>query len=182
MPALRHGDWACHESTVLMEYLEDLGQGPRLLPPYPQQRAHSRLWVDHINRHILPSFYHFLQAQDADVQVKEAETLREQIAKLVDAAHEEGPFFLGDHISFVDVQLAPWLLRMSRVLKPYRSWPDPTPNSRWARWVEAVEENPSVQATTSENQLYVDSYERYAENRPNTSQVANAVNAGRGLP
>ncbi|KAI9661457.1 MAG: hypothetical protein M1831_002979 [Alyxoria varia] len=182
VPGLRHGEWACHESTVLMEYLEDLGQGYSLLPSDAQTRAHSRLWADHINRHIIPSFYHFLQAQATDVQVKEAETMKEHITKLVDAAHKTGPFFLGDSISFVDVQLAPWLLRLSRVLKPYRSWPDPAPGSRWASWVEAVEENSSVQATTSEDQLYVDSYERYAENRPNTSQVANAVNAGRGLP
>lgn len=23
IPALRHGDWSCHESTVLMEYVRD---------------------------------------------------------------------------------------------------------------------------------------------------------------
>ena len=37
-------------------------------------------------------------------------------------------------------------------------------------------------ATTSSDELYLDSYERYAENRPDTSQVARAVNEGRGLP
>jgi glutathione S-transferase len=30
--------------------------------------------------------------------------------------------------------------------------------------------------------LYLDSYERYAENREGTSGVADAVNQGRGLP
>lgn len=24
VPALRHGDWSCHESTVLMEYVGDM--------------------------------------------------------------------------------------------------------------------------------------------------------------
>jgi hypothetical protein len=48
--------------------------------------------------------------------------------------------------------------------------------------VNAIETNQHVQATTSTDELYHDSYERYAQNRPNTSQVANAINAGRGLP
>ncbi|KAG8901794.1 hypothetical protein FRB99_005094 [Tulasnella sp. 403] len=42
--------------------------------------------------------------------------------------------------------------------------------------------HPAFAATCSTEDLYLDSYARYAENRPNTSQVANAINAGRGLP
>jgi len=67
-------------------------------------------------------------------------------------------------------------------LTPYRGWPEAEPESRWGKWVKAIEENEYVKATTSTDELYVDSYARYAENRPNTSQVANAVNSGRGLP
>lgn len=183
VPAIRHGPtWSTHESTVIMEYLEDLQQGPALLPPNPQTRATCRLWSDHINRNIIPGFYRLLQAQDVNDQVKHAEELRNEIAKLVDAADSTGPFFLGPQISFVDVQLAPWMVRLKRVLGPYRGWPEPEPGSRWARWIEAIEADRGVVATTSDDALYLDSYERYAENRPNTSQLANAVNSGRGLP
>jgi len=48
--------------------------------------------------------------------------------------------------------------------------------------VRAIEGNDAVKDTTSDDQLYLDSYERYAENRPNTSQVQEAVNSGKGLP
>ena len=65
-------------------------------------------------------------------------------------------------MTFVDVQFAPWMLRLSRVLKPYRNWPDPEPGSRWARWVDAIEGDVDVRATTSSDELYLDSYERYA--------------------
>lgn len=54
VPALRHGDWGCYESTVLMEYLEDLGQGEPLLPSDPKLRAVSRLWSDHVCLDLLP--------------------------------------------------------------------------------------------------------------------------------
>lgn len=66
VPALRHGDWGCYESTVLMEYvctlrkhvagdadsskLEDLGVGRPLMPSDPKLRANSRLWSDHVSQ------------------------------------------------------------------------------------------------------------------------------------
>lgn len=182
VPALRHGDWGSYESTVLMEYLEDLNEGKPLLPRDPKLRANSRLWSDHINRHIIPLFYRYLQAQEAQAQIDFAGQLREQIGKLVEAADAEGPFFLGSEMTFVDVQIAPWIVRLQKVLKPYRGWPDPEPGSRWDKWVRAVEGNEAVKKTTSDDQLYLDSYERYAENRPNTSKVAEAINSGNSMP
>ncbi|KAI4728524.1 glutathione S-transferase [Aureobasidium sp. EXF-10728] len=182
VPALRHGDWGCYESTVLMEYLEDLQQGEALLPNDPKLKAHSRLWSDHINRNIVPGFYRYLQAQDEKSQIEHAGEFKEQISKLVDAADDSGPFFLGEKPTFVDVQMAPWVIRLRTVLQPYRGWPEPEGGSRWAKWVEAIQQNHAVRATTSTDELYYDSYERYFENRPNTSQVQKAINSGRGLP
>ncbi|KAJ5637931.1 hypothetical protein N7490_007810 [Penicillium lividum] len=201
VPALRHDNWACHESTVLMEYLEDLKIGSPLLPAEPKLRAHCRLWTDHvrkpmlvpsdpvavadkfqINRNIVPAFYRVLQEQDQQKQIENSEDLRVAFDNLVNAAHPRGPFFMGGQISFVDIQVAPWVIRLNRVLKPYRGWPDADEGSRWASWVNAIETNNQVRATTSTDELYLDSYARYAENRPNTSLLANAINSGRSLP
>lgn len=183
VPALRHGDWGSYESSVLLEYLEDLNFDPPLLPPGDaKSRAHCRLWTDFVNRHIVPSFYRVLQEQDPQKQIHNAQELHDSFNTLINAADPEGPFFLGPNISFVDIQIAPWVIRLNRVLKPYRGWPDPEPGSRWGAWVDAIEANEAIKATTSMPDLYLDSYERYAENRPNTSQLANAINSGRGLP
>ncbi|KAJ5700337.1 hypothetical protein N7536_003350 [Penicillium majusculum] len=182
VPALRHDDWGCYESNVLLEYLEDLGVGAAMLPGDPKLRAHCRLWADHVNRHIVPSFYRILQEQDQQKQIEKTQELRDAMEKLLEVAHPKGPFFMGPQMSLVDVQAAPWIIRLRRVLKPYRGWPDAEEGSRLAIWMDAIETNQHVQATTSTDELYHDSYERYAQNRPNTSQVANAINAGRGLP
>jgi glutathione S-transferase len=182
VPALKHGDWGCYESTVLLEYLEDLEVGTALLPQHPQLKATSRLWVDHVNRNIVPGFYRYLQAQEQGKQIEYAEELRVEISKIVDAADAAGPFFLGPYVTFVDVSIAPWLLRLSRVLHPYRGWPVAEPGSRLGLWVNALESSEAVKNTVSSGDLYLDSYERYAENRPDTSQLAKAVNSGRGLP
>lgn len=66
----------------------------------------------------------------------------------------------------MDVQIAPWVIRLRRVLKPYRGWPEPEAiGKRWAAWVQAIEENEHVKATTSTDELYLDSYARYAGKR-----------------
>ncbi len=80
----------------------------------------------------------------------------------MDAANPHGPYFLGSSLSMVDVQFAPWMLRLSRVLKPYRGWPDPEPATRWSMWVDAIENDEAVKSTTSTDDLYFDSYERYS--------------------
>lgn len=111
---------------------------------------------------MVPAFYHYLQAQKESDQISNAKDLKDQISTIVDAADPTGPFFLGPSISFVDIQFAPWMIRMHRVLKPYRGWPEPEEGSRWAKWVEAIEADEHVKATTSTDDLYLDSYERYA--------------------
>ncbi|KAG9586815.1 glutathione S-transferase, partial [Aureobasidium melanogenum] len=180
VPALRHGNWGCYESTVLMEYVET---APILRKPTcTDKNLASSKTYRRVNRHIVPGFYRYLQAQEEKTQIENGEELKEQISKLVDAADKSGPFFLGDKMTFVDVQMAPWVIRLRKVLQPYRGWPEPESGTRWAAWVNAIEQNHAVRATTSTDTLYQESYQRYAENRPNTSQVQQAINSGRGLP
>ena len=108
--------------------------------------------------------------------------MQDAISKIVEVSDAEGPFFLGPYMSFVDIHFAPWMIRLPRVMKHYRGWQDPAPGSRWGRWMDAIENNEHVKATTSTDDLYIDSYERYAQNRPNTSELADAVNGGYSLP
>jgi len=181
IPCLRHGNWAVWESGVVMEYLEDLAMGNSLLPPgKPQLRAHCRLWTDHINRKILPSFYSLLltpppqhhqprsdlngdmdmddqsQAQAASAAQHEMliSTLQRNITSLVNASHATGPFFLGSEIGFVDVMFAPWIIRLSRVLGYYRNFPRPEVGTRWRQWVDAIEADQRIKRTISDEHSY----------------------------
>jgi len=65
-------------------------------------------------------------------------------------------------MTYVDVAVAPWFLRFSRVLEPYRGWPPSDKESRLGRWIAAMEADKAVKNTTSDDALYLDSYERYA--------------------
>jgi hypothetical protein len=110
----------------------------------------------------VPGFYRVLQEQDQQKQIEKTQELRESLEQLLEVAHPKGPFFMGPQMSLVDVQAAPWIIRLRRILKPYRGWPDPEEGSRLAAWVNAIETDQHVQATTSTDELYLDSYERYA--------------------
>lgn len=68
----------------------------------------------------------------------------------------------GPYITLVDVSIAPWFLRIRRVLNPYRGWPLPDESSRLGIWIAALESSEAVKNTISEDALYLDSYERYA--------------------
>ncbi|KAF7775682.1 hypothetical protein Agabi119p4_4075 [Agaricus bisporus var. burnettii] len=213
VPGLRFNNYnpprALNESTVILEYLEDLASGTTrrsLLPPTtnPYARALVKLQSDHVNRNLVPAFYRFLQAQDTEVQITAGKELHQAIETLVgllERAEREiiggggisgdgerqalskglGLWIEGGDLGWTDVMVAPWLYRARLVLKHYRGFELPQ-GDKFTAWLDRLFTHLAVVATCSTDDLYLDSYERYAFNRPNTSQVANAINSGRGLP
>lgn len=205
VPALKLNEYtpprSLNESTIIVEFLDELarqqGKGRSLLPPLgnPYARALIRLQADHINRTLVPSFYRYLQAQDADKQASGRHELYqalETLASLFERAERElgtdknvrkylGLWVEDGELSLADVMVVPWILRATNALKHYRGFELPT-GDKFDAWVHRLFNHPSVKATCSTDQLYINAYERYAFNRPNTSQVANAINTGKGLP
>ncbi|TFK47528.1 glutathione S-transferase [Heliocybe sulcata] len=184
-----------NESTVILEYLEDLAANTTkrsLLPAAsdPYARALVRLQADHINRTLVPSFYRFLQAQETEAQLTAGKEFHSAIEGLVshfsraETENVESALGLwreGGEIGWTDVMAGPWLFRATNVLKHYRAFSLPE-GPKFEAYLKRLFDHPAFKATCSDEQLYLDSYERYAYNRPNTSQVANAINSGRGLP
>jgi len=208
LPCIRHNDFGVWESLVIMEYLEDLAMGHSLFMPAvgnAQLKAHSRLWVDFINRRILPVFYGLLLTPDGEAQhnrisqtaynttpttaTPQSEktqtlitTLLSTITTLVDASHQTGPFFLGSGLSYVDIAFAPWIIRLSRVLSYYRDFPRPEVGTRWQQWCDAIENNEVVKRTISEDNSYREVYRGARMTPPpndsNQDGVAVANNVG----
>ncbi|KAJ8087214.1 hypothetical protein PM082_006044 [Marasmius tenuissimus] len=203
---------ALNESTVILEYLNDAGttsNGRSLLPPVsnPYARALVRLQCDHISRSLVPAFYRYLQAQDPEAQIKGGKDFLDSIETLVSLFertekevyldHKSGAAGEGERqslraglglwvednqdLGMADVMAGPWLFRATNVLKHYRGFELPS-GTKFNVYIKRLFENPAFKSTCSTEELYLDSYERYAFNRPNTSQVANAINSGRGLP
>ncbi|KAI0819470.1 glutathione S-transferase C-terminal-like protein [Trametes gibbosa] len=191
---------ALNESTVIIDFLEELATSDTkrsshttesLFPPRsdPYARALVRLQADNVNRSLIPAFYRYLQAQDEAKQVEGARGFVDALQGLVtlfERAEREGYTQHGlwhdrGSLSYADVMAAPWLFRATNVLKHYRGFVLPE-GDRFRAYIDRLLDHPAFKRTCSTEKLYLDSYERYAFNRPNTSQVANAINAGTALP
>ncbi|KAI5981128.1 glutathione S-transferase [Pisolithus orientalis] len=155
VPALRLNGYvpprALNESTVILEYLEDLASTSTkrsLLPPLsdPYARALVRLQSDHANPCRRRSWRNGVM--------------------------EGGVYDIHDCQGYSEA---------TNVLKHYRGLELPR-GPKFDGWLNRLFQHPAFKCTCSTEELYLDSYERYAFNRPNTSQVANAINTGRGLP
>jgi len=197
---------AIHESTVILEYLDelaqDMGKAKSLYPSKKDlySRAQLRILSDTVNRALLPAMYRYLTLQDPAVQATASKEFTECLTKLGDMfekAESEGCIGLGlwsgeQELSIVDVMVAPWIFRATNALAHYRGYVLPFASipgtigdpkeHKLSAWIHRLLSHPAFKATCSEEQLYIDSYERYAFNRPKTSMVAEAVNAGRNLP
>lgn len=103
----------------------------------------------------MPAFYDLLFSRDPPSRSESTRRLQRHIASLVIAADEQGPFFTGSALSLVDIHFAPFALRLSRILRPLKGWTDPMPGTRWNRWLDSLERNVHVKATTSLDDLYV---------------------------
>ncbi|KAI0157950.1 putative glutathione-S-transferase theta, GST [Hypoxylon sp. FL1284] len=191
-----------YESLVVCEYLDEAhaDSGPRLLPADPYERARCRLWIDHVANKIVPGFYRFIQhTPEKEYSVEQArESFLGHIKTLVremleDSDGNDGPWFLGDTFSLVDVALAPWAKRLFLIdhYKPggvgipaegqagdeeeERVW------ARWRMWFDAIVARQSVVDTWSNDDQYIAAYKRYAEDTTQ-SEVAKATRKGEKLP
>lgn len=178
-----------------LEYIDEKygggKEGKSLLPPLsnPYERAVYRLAVDKANRNLIPSFYRYLQAQEVEKQLEGTKEFTSHLSDFVRSMSSSGSvgFWDGKALSIVDCTVAPWLYRATNVLRHFRGFEpeqllEPDVMERWTKWRDAVFDLDAFKATTSTDDLYLDSYVRYAQNRPMTSQVAEAINKGRGLP
>ncbi|KAK0737677.1 hypothetical protein B0T21DRAFT_286491 [Apiosordaria backusii] len=158
VPAIQQGGWACAESTVILEYvryLEDLERPSLLLlPTDPRLKANCRLWIEFINTRIVPSFYLVLSTTEEEAKRRAVDKLERDIAELVQAAGEDGPYFLGGDLTLVDIHLAPFAIRLPYILRQLPGWTPPPPESRWKKWLDALEQNEFVKNTTSKPELY----------------------------
>ncbi|KAK8135616.1 glutathione S-transferase domain-containing protein [Apiospora sp. TS-2023a] len=192
-----------YESSVICEYLNDeyadeSKHGPNLFPPgSAYERARCRLWIDHISGKIVPGFYKFIQhTPEKDFTIEEARSnflghIKTLVKEMMENSEDDGPWFLGERFSMVDVMLAPWAKRMF-LLDHYKPGGVAIPAEgqggedeelwgRWRKWFNAIADRQSVKDTWSDDGYYIHAYKRYAEDTTN-SEVAQATRKGVALP
>ncbi|KAF5386216.1 hypothetical protein D9615_002310 [Tricholomella constricta] len=179
VPAVVYKGKAIYESLIICEFLEDAypDQNP-LLPSDPTSRAIARVWIDHVSKAIIPAFQRLLQAQEKEKQDEAREELYIALRKF--ANEVQGPYFLGDEFSLVDVAIAPWIVR-DYVVHENRGFTREAVSDAWVKYAGTVEKRESVVKTQSERRHLDGIYGRYLRNGAQ-SEAAKAVRAGRDIP
>ena len=54
VPILQHGDFVVYETVAIVGYVDDVFDGPKLIPADPQQRARMNQWISAVNGYYYP--------------------------------------------------------------------------------------------------------------------------------
>eukprot|EP01130_Rhizamoeba_saxonica_P004355 TRINITY_DN1783_c0_g1_i1.p1 TRINITY_DN1783_c0_g1~~TRINITY_DN1783_c0_g1_i1.p1 ORF type:complete len:286 (-),score=56.84 TRINITY_DN1783_c0_g1_i1:49-906(-) len=178
VPGLDNKGESIWDSLIIMEYLDETYPEHPLLPNTPLQRAHQRYWSNFVTEKIQKPYYRALMSQSEDEQAENLEhffaTCREFAKQF--APVEDGPFFLGQEFSMVDVALAPFWQRFLWIGGFYRGlqFPQDEDFDRLNVWWDAVSNRPSVSATFVCEERLISSYKSYADNT-GTSNYAKMI-------
>eukprot|EP00540_Astrosyne_radiata_P023002 CAMPEP_0116833474 /NCGR_PEP_ID=MMETSP0418-20121206/6457_1 /TAXON_ID=1158023 /ORGANISM="Astrosyne radiata, Strain 13vi08-1A" /LENGTH=287 /DNA_ID=CAMNT_0004462929 /DNA_START=725 /DNA_END=1588 /DNA_ORIENTATION=+ len=179
VPAVRQEkDVVVWESLPVVEYIDAVFGGGKLVPEDPYQRSMVQIWSTHCTERIQKAYYRALMAQDPQQREEWMQTWIQECKALANAMVQDGgPYFLGDSFSIVDVALAPFWQRMIWVGGHYMGleFPKDEPAfDRLRRWWEATSTRPSVAATMVCKERLIASYTDYSKNVA-TSDFAKTV-------
>jgi len=146
VPALVHDDVCVHDSTVILEYIEDAWPTPALLPAQPAERARVRMLEDVMDTHYeaiiwgLAEVAYFGRAsgeQGAAITALAGEQIGQWNAWL-EGQLAERAWFNGSGFGWGDLAVVPCVANAAN----YGF--SPNKGSNLARWLEAVMQLPSV--------------------------------------
>ncbi|MBL8200315.1 MAG: glutathione S-transferase family protein [Chromatiales bacterium] len=151
VPVLRHEGVTIYESAIINQYLDERFPAPPLMPATPALRAQARIWMDYCETRFLVATHKLMSeandtARRADNAGKLTEVLRfiehEGLRKLGD-----GPYFLGETVSLVDLQFSPFFERFGTYERlGGATWPADC--TRLRAWFEAMQGRESYRATS----------------------------------
>ncbi|EFJ13586.1 hypothetical protein SELMODRAFT_122091 [Selaginella moellendorffii] len=108
VPVLIHKGKPIAESAIIVHYIDEVWPGTSpLLPKDAFLRAEHRFWTDFIDKKLLDCLMRFMRGDAKNEEfIENCELLEGAFTKL--GNEEEGPFFGGVRMSFLDVMLAPY--------------------------------------------------------------------------
>lgn len=105
VPVLIHNDKPISESMVIVQYIDEVWEGPSILPSDPLERSKARFWAYYIDDKLHTSYRSIIankSTEEAKVQGVEQTV---SCLKLLEDYLEDKPFFGGDEIGYVDIAL-----------------------------------------------------------------------------
>jgi glutathione S-transferase len=135
-----------YESNVVNQYLDEVTDGPRLMPEDPKQRAYARIWMSFADTDFFPAVFVASVGRERGFS---KERISEAFEKLGDALGKleerlEGRDYLADEFSLADVAHAGNFVRLRELEEKGKVSLDEYPNV--AAWMERLEGRKSYEA------------------------------------
>lgn len=168
MPTLDDNGFAVAESVVILEYLEDLGQGKPLLPKDAKGRAHARTIARITDIYLMAQVGGFFrnmnpaQRNQAEVDASIA-GVKNALGYLESYADAQGPYLCGKNLTIADCTLLPSLLMAIKFIMPPFGVTDPlAATPKLARWFSAMQTGAEWSAFCQE---YCTGFEKFIAQR-----------------
>ena len=135
-----------YESNVVNQYLDEVTDGPKLMPEDPKRRAHARIWMAFADTDFFPAVFVASVGRDrrfSEDRISEAfEKLEAALRKLEERL--EGREYLADEFSLADVAHAGNFVRLRELEERGEASLETYPNV--AAWMERLEARTSYEA------------------------------------
>ncbi|KAI5560908.1 hypothetical protein POPTR_016G083500v4 [Populus trichocarpa] len=154
VPSLEHNGKITGESLDLIKYLESNFQGPSLLPEDPAKKEFAEelfSYTDTFNRTVFTSF--------KGDPAKEAGPAFDH---LENALHKfgDGPFFLGQEFSLVDIAYIPFVERFCIFLSEVFKYDITAGRPKLAAWIEELNKIEAYKQTKTDPKEMVEVYKK----------------------
>lgn len=147
VPVLQTTDGVIFESSVIVEYIEEITNRP-LHPASPFERAQHRAWME-FGSGVLSDISGLYSALDKDTFEQKAATLRNKFETL-EVKLEEAPYFAGETFSLVDAVFGP-IFRYFDAFEHLANISLLEDLPKIDIWRKALSERPSVQSAVAQS-------------------------------
>ncbi|XP_042482925.1 glutathione S-transferase L3-like [Macadamia integrifolia] len=132
VPSLEHNNEIRGESLDLVKYIDSHFEGPSLLPDDPAKKEFAEQLLSYSDTFVGTVFSSFKGDLNADVGAV-FDYLETALSKF-----DDGPFFLGQQFSVVDIAYAPFIERFQPLLLEIKNYDITTGRPKLATWIEEV--------------------------------------------
>ena len=167
VPVIVDDGQTIYESAIINEYLDEKYISIPMMPEEPVERAKARIWMDYCtNKYLTLSRKLLVDHGNEELQTENKKKMKESliyIEKECFEKNENGPFWLGNKISLVDLHYAPFFERFGAFKELFGvEWPEEC--IKISNWWSAIQKRDSYKMTVLPTEEHVDLYRSIMQN------------------
>ena len=167
VPVIVDDGQTIYESAIINEYLDEKYKSIPMMPEAPVERAKARIWMDYCtNKYLTLSRKLLVDHGNEELQTENKKKMKESLIYIEQECFEKnanGPFWLGNNISLVDLHYAPFFERFGAFKELFGvEWPEEC--IKISDWWSAIQKRDSYKMTVLPTEEHVDLYRSIMQN------------------